>query len=107
MARQKNLNREFNRLYGNLDELHRRVFSDDYRYPKELCAEWFVSTLSEIVSVEGLNVRLNDDQVEHVLTLSKQIIRTKYLVNNDKSVLANLIRTLNATKVSENQVNAR
>lgn len=92
--------REFNRLYGNLNELHRRVFDKENGYPQTLCAKWFVRELMGIINKEDFSQRLNQEQIDLILDKSVSLLRAKILDSEYKQALVFEVKELRKLKSS-------
>ncbi len=99
----KSVIREFNRLNGNLNELHRRIFATDKEYPKALCAEWFISDLTTIVENEMFSIRLTDEDISKIVIMANDLLRTTILKGVDKKNLSQLIKLVTAMKVDKTE----
>ena len=89
--------REYNRLYGNLVELFRRVYAEE-SYPKETCAKWFVAELDELMSKDDLKNQLNEDHINHILEMGVNLRRTDFISNEYKKILTDNMKELKNTK---------
>ena len=94
----KGITREFNRLYGNLAELFRRIYDDEKDYPRETCARWFVNELNVLMSDDKLKSRLNEQYINHILEMGVNLRRTKLIDNEFKKELTSYIKELKNIK---------
>ena len=94
----ENSTREFNRLIGNLIELHRRVFDADKEYPRNICANWFVEHLIELMQNSDFKSRLTAEQVNKILNISIDLLRTKLLDTEYNDYLIDNVRELRNMK---------
>ncbi len=101
MKTQEEFSKEFNRLYGNLKELFRRIHDQENNYPKRICANWFVNTLAEIIEKPQLRVFLTHEQVSSIAFMSMNLGKTEFLNDEDKNVLQSLLKDL---KVAETNI---
>ena len=101
MTTQEINSKEFNRLKGNLLELHRRIFDTTKDYPIAICAEWYVSHLDKIMSNREYKSRLTQSEIKLFIDYSIDMLRTKKLNNEDKQLLIKNIRELRKIKKVE------
>ena len=92
--------REFNRLYGNLNELHRRVFDEEKEYPRVLCAKWFVRELMTILNTDDLRQMLTQEQVDNIIENSISLLRARIFDNEYKQAIVLGIKELRKFKAS-------
>ena len=83
--------REFNRQYGNLVELHRRVFDTTRDYPRDICIIWYINGMAQISSHNNLKCFLTKAQIDNIITMSKHLIKSGYTSKDNKRDLALLI----------------
>lgn len=98
MKTQQNFNKEFNRLYANLKELFRRIHDQENNYPKRICANWFVSTLEEIVQNPKLSAFLTHEQVGSIAFMAVNLAKTELLNEENKNSLQELLQTLKTSE---------
>ncbi|MBQ7798339.1 MAG: hypothetical protein IJ371_04380 [Clostridia bacterium] len=96
----KNVTREFNRLYGNLVELHNRVYDDSFEYPRVLCAKWFVDTLATVVGNEDFSNMLTEQQISDIMRMSQDFLKSNFLDKNFKRSLRLSLKELNNVKTN-------
>ena len=101
MKTQQDFNKEFNRLYGNLKELFRRIHDQENNYPKRICANWFVNTLAEIMQNPEVKVYLTHEQVNSIAFMALNLVKTEFLNEEDKETLQSLLQNL---KNAENNI---
>ena len=90
--------REFNVLKGNLVELHRRIFDCENEYPHHICANWFVEHLITLMQNDDFKSQLMEDQVDKILEMSIDLLRTKLLDAEYKNGLIINVRELRSMK---------
>ena len=98
MKTQRGIKKEFNRLYGNLSELCRRIFSEEV-YPRTACGIMFVEELKNITRDENLSALLTEEIIVHILEMCRNILRTDYIDTANKSqlrVCAQKLKTIRA-----------
>jgi hypothetical protein len=93
--------KEFNRLYNNLVELHRRVVDVWRKYPIRLCAEWFVDHLTTMLEESSYRQKLEVEEIDNIVEMSINILRTKLLDNDNKALLISNIKQLRQLKQSK------
>lgn len=98
MKTQQGIKKEFNRLYGNLSELCRRIYSED-KYPREACAVRFVEELKCITQNEKLSALLTEEKIIHILEMCRNILRTDYIDTTNKGQLRICAQKLKAIRV--------
>ena len=86
--------KEFKRLYGNLNELFRRVHDDKQNYPKDICARWFVSELDALLKDCGLKERLTSDQIGNIIFMGMKLSKTDLIDDETKRYLRQFIKGL-------------
>jgi hypothetical protein len=92
--------REFNRLYNNLKELFRRIHDDKHNYPKDICADWFVNGLDELLQNESFKERLTTEQIGNIIFMGMNITKTDLLDNENKRYLRSLIKGLRDKQIT-------
>ena len=94
----KGLVQEFNRLYSNIIELHRRVFSET-NYPRRACAVRFLGELQDLLIEEDFVNILSEDQINEIGAMAIDVHKTNLITNReDKQLLSSLIRELKVLK---------
>ena len=91
--------REFNRLYGNLKEVFRRIYDTQHNYPKETCAIWFVNDLDSLLKNERLKKRLTSDQIGNIVFMGMNLSKTDLIDSESKRHLRYLIKELKDVQV--------
>ncbi len=88
------ITKEFNRLYGNIIEVYRRIGDVDKDYPVNTCAWWFVNDLKTLMEDDRLKSKLNDEQISQILVRGRELIKTSLIDNSTKKVLSVLLKEL-------------
>ena len=100
MITQKGITREFNRVYGNLKEVFRRVYDKSYVDYHEMCASWFVNELKTLLEDENLRERLTNDQIGTIVFMGMNLSKTKLLDDEEKRCIRGLIKDLKDMQIS-------
>ena len=91
--------KEFKRLYGNLNELFRRIHDDKQNYPKDICARWFVSELDVLLKDYRLKERLTSDQIGNIIFMGMKLSKTDLIDDETKRYLRSLVKELRDMQV--------
>ena len=90
--------KEFDRLYGNLKELFRRIHDDTNKYPREICGSWFVQTIETLAENAYFRSRLTNEQLGNIVFMSMRLCRTDYIDALSKNRLRFLVSELNVKR---------
>ncbi|MBQ7880510.1 MAG: hypothetical protein IJ358_01535 [Clostridia bacterium] len=87
MDKNTDLDVEFNTLYGNLEELHRRVEDKVVEFPKQSCCRHFVYTLNQLLEKEELIQKLTADQIDNIIRMGMHLVVEERITEDDKLAL--------------------
>ena len=100
----KGIKKEFNREYGNLVELHRRIFDKTKTYPINVCIDWFIDGAKRLMEKEDFQIFLNENIINSLINMGKEILRVDRVDNDVKKELSLVIKNLqviqNSTTIS-------
>lgn len=83
----KSVRREFNREYKNLIELHRRIFDNTNQYPKNICVDWFMNGMDNLIYEECYSKLLTEEHMVSIINMGRQLRKSEYLNNDSKKDL--------------------
>lgn len=95
---------EFNRLYGNLNELYKRTNDKQGRYPKDICVAWFVETASEILSNNKFREKLTAYHISNIANKASNLKELDIANNKQNKQLDLIIAELDHMSIKVNMV---
>ena len=88
------IDREFGRMCATLNELHRRIYSDDDMYPKSICGAWFANYIEDMVTDEDLKDRLIRLKLTEIRALCNSVLKSDDVNEEDKFRIIDTMQTL-------------
>lgn len=92
------IEKEFKRLYGNLIELYKRIYGVEKNYTtevREICIDWFIGHLGEIINNRHLKDQLTHENIAEVIGMLEELKNNKLATDEQKIKFQLLLNRVN------------